>query len=66
MKESRKDSEIRKLFLVSIYAITIIFILEIIALYKGIDGAVLSASFTLIGGIIGALVKAIIDLRKKK
>jgi len=42
---------------VKLAAIVAITVLEVIALWKGIDGALLSLAFAAIGGIAGAKIK---------
>lgn len=45
-------------YLIPIIAIGCITVLEAIALFKGIDGTILSLSFASIGGIIGYCFKS--------
>lgn len=52
-------------FLVRVLALVIVCILESIAIFKGIDGALLKLSFALIGVLAGVSTTAIAKLFKK-
>ena len=47
-------------------AVVCIAAIEVVALFLGHDGALISMAFTAIGGLIGAAVKVAIDKAKQK
>lgn len=48
-----------------ILAILVVTLLEIIALFKGIDGAVFMSALSIIGGLAGYHIKGLNDNNKK-
>jgi len=47
-------------------AVICIAAIEVVALLQGVNGTLISVSFTAIGGLIGAGIKAAADKRKHK